>query len=139
MGALIFTFSGFSILHFMHLNALGVVSQLPWLLLACDVLMCAKDLRHIAAARLAIAVLTGLQHLAGYSQFVIFSLIAEGAGTAVAGVGWRQLASDSPLCAGDCLGLCHRSGPATAVVGRSHALGARRLRWNFAPGSLCIR
>ena len=94
MGALIFTFSGFSILHFMHLNALGVVSQLPWLLLACDVLMCAKDLRHIAAAPLAIAVLTGLQHLAGYSQFVIFSLIAEGAvllWRALDGGSWRRI------------------------------------------------
>lgn len=98
LGALIFTFSGFSILHFMHLNALGVVSQLPWLLLACDVLMCAQDLKHVALAQLAIALLTALQHLAGYPQFAMFCLIAEGAFVlwrTFDGGSWRRI----PLCA----------------------------------------
>jgi len=90
MGSLIFTFSGFSILHFMHINALGVVSQLPWLLLACDVLMCSKDLKRIALAQLAIALLTASQHLMGYPQFVIFSLIVE-----VAVVLWRMFDAGS--------------------------------------------
>jgi hypothetical protein len=78
VGATIFTFSGFSVLHFMHMNALSVVAQLPWLLFACDVLTGSGDLRKVALAQLAIALLTASQNLMGYPNFVILSLVCEG-------------------------------------------------------------
>jgi hypothetical protein len=94
-GALIFTFSGFSILHFMHINALGVVSHVPWLLLACDVLIGSNDLRKMALAQLAIALLTGSQNLMGYPQFVVLSMMCEGSfvlwRAATSGHWWRLI------------------------------------------------
>ncbi len=36
-GALVFTFGGFNLLHFVHPNAIAIVAHLPWLLLAIDV------------------------------------------------------------------------------------------------------
>ncbi len=36
-GAMAFAFSGFSLLHFVHVNALAIVAHLPWLLLEIDV------------------------------------------------------------------------------------------------------
>ena len=36
-GALVFTFCGFNLLHFVHPNAVAIVAHIPWLLLAIDV------------------------------------------------------------------------------------------------------
>ena len=35
-GAMAFTFCGFNLLHFVHVNAIAVVAHLPWLLYAID-------------------------------------------------------------------------------------------------------
>ena len=102
LGAIVFTFSGFCTLHFLHPNAIAVVSHMPWLLLALDVI-----LRHDsevafgtamprnsylvdgttsvqytrryadAIAVIGLALLTGSQLLLGYPQYVWFSLLAE--------------------------------------------------------------
>ncbi|MHB9048851.1 MAG: hypothetical protein ACYC35_23285, partial [Pirellulales bacterium] len=101
LGALIFTFSGFNLLHFMHVNAVAIVAHIPWLLVAIDVLFgdC-PDFRGatdtapgnrlsrpengtvpFGRAKLgtvpAIAILTGSQLLLGYPQYVWFSLLVE--------------------------------------------------------------
>ena len=39
LGAIVFTFSGFCTLHFLHPNAIAVVAHIPWLLFAQDVLL----------------------------------------------------------------------------------------------------
>ena len=39
LGAIVFTFSGFCTLHFLHPNAIAVVSHIPWLLLCADVIL----------------------------------------------------------------------------------------------------
>ena len=101
LGAIVFTFSGFCTLHFLHPNAIAVVSHIPWLLLALDVIL--RDCPGSAfgsviaqsspvdgatgvpyARRSAdgmaitgIALLTGSQLLLGYPQYVWFSLLAE--------------------------------------------------------------
>ncbi len=139
IGAMIFSFSGFGILHFMHMNALGVVSLLPWLLLACDVLMCAKDLRHVALAALAVALLTGLQHLAGYPQFLIFCLLGE-----IAVVLWRSFNG------GDWRRIALWRRPSRSVFSSARSSycrrgtdfrtpTARRRRLSFARGARCTR
>jgi hypothetical protein len=76
-GAIVFTFGSFNFLHFVHPNAIAVVSHLPWLLWAIDVMLCSDNLRHRALAFVAIAGLTGSQWLLGYPQYVFYSLIVE--------------------------------------------------------------
>jgi hypothetical protein len=79
LGAIVFAFSGFCTLHFLHPNAIAVVSHLPWLLLAHDLLLRpdAADGKRRIVAETGIAVLTGSQLLLGYPQYVWYSLIAE--------------------------------------------------------------
>ena len=76
-GALIFTFSGFMLLHFIQTNAVAVVAHIPWLLWAIDVAIHDPRRNRRAAAEVAIALLTASQLLLGYPQYVWFSLIAE--------------------------------------------------------------
>lgn len=78
-GAITFSFSGFSLLHFVHLNAVAVVAHLPWLLLAIDVLLrnIGIQSRQSVFAGAAIALLTASQLLLGYPQYVVYSLLAE--------------------------------------------------------------
>lgn len=77
-GALIFTFSGFNLLHFAHQNAIAVVAHIPWLLWAIDVALRDANRRHVRLAWVAVALLTGSQLLLGYPQYIWFSLLAEG-------------------------------------------------------------
>ncbi len=95
LGAIVFTFSGFCTLHFLHPNAIAVVSHIPWLLLSLDVILrdcpeCggidpvggATGVRYTRRstdrmALIGIALLTGSQLLLGYPQYVWFSLLAE--------------------------------------------------------------
>ena len=83
-GALVFTFSGFNLLHFMHMNAIAVVAHLPWLLFWIDVLLRSADRRQVALAQLLISLGTGSQLLLGHPQFVWLSVLAE-----LAFVAWR--------------------------------------------------
>ncbi|MGQ9604587.1 MAG: YfhO family protein [Thermogutta sp.] len=93
---LIFTFGGFSLLRFVHPNAVAVVAHLPWLLWCEDRLLeeAARSSlwhrRHGTAKRntawqrlrgpwLGYAALTGSQWLMGYPQYVWYSLLAEAA------------------------------------------------------------
>ncbi len=79
LGAIVFTFSGFCMLHFLHPNAIAVVAHIPWLLFAQDVLLRpnAGPRRWRVSAEVGIALLTGSQLLLGYPQYVWFSLLAE--------------------------------------------------------------
>ena len=51
-GAIVFTFSGFNLLHFMHMNAIAIVAHIPWLLLAIDVLLRSSDRGRLRSRRL---------------------------------------------------------------------------------------
>lgn len=79
LGAIVFTFSGFCTLHFLHPNAIAVVAHIPWLLFVQDVLLrpTAGPRRWRVSAEVAIALLTGSQLLLGYPQYVWYSLLAE--------------------------------------------------------------
>ena len=88
--AMVFTFAGFNILHFLHPNAVAVVSHLPWLLVAIEASLIGGPRRR-AWARLAVGLLTASQLLLGYPQYVWFSLLAEGAYLA-----WRAQAAPRP-------------------------------------------
>jgi hypothetical protein len=77
-GALVFTFSGFNLLHSVHLNAIAVISHIPWLIVAIDIALRTKDQKKLAAAGLSISLLTGSQLLLGQPQYVWLSVLAEG-------------------------------------------------------------
>ncbi|MFH1269174.1 MAG: hypothetical protein ABIK89_25885, partial [Planctomycetota bacterium] len=68
-GSLVFTFSGFNLLHLVHPNAIGVVAHVPWLLWAIDVVLNDPSRRRVAVAQAGIALLTGSQLLLGYPQY----------------------------------------------------------------------
>ena len=76
-GGLLFTFSSFNLLHFVHPNAIAVIAHVPWLLWAIDVVLTDSGRRRVALASVLIALLTGSQLLLGYPQFVWYSLVAE--------------------------------------------------------------
>jgi hypothetical protein len=76
-GAVVFTFSGFNLLHFIHPNAIAIVAHVPWLLWAIDVRLQSTNRRRAAAASAAVALLTASQLLLGYPQYVWFSLLIE--------------------------------------------------------------
>ena len=46
-GALLFTFSSFNLLHFVHPNAVAVVAHIPWLLWAIDVVLTDSQRRKL--------------------------------------------------------------------------------------------
>ena len=77
LGAMAFAFSSFTLLHFVHPNAIAVVAHLPWLLWCIDVALRGDNSRK-AQALLGIGLLTTSQLLLGYPQYVWFSLLAEG-------------------------------------------------------------
>ncbi|MBX3177779.1 MAG: hypothetical protein KF886_10485 [Candidatus Hydrogenedentes bacterium] len=81
-GANVFTFSGFTLFHFIHLQAIAIIAHLPWMLLALDAYMGARERRAARWAWLALAFLGASQLLLGYPQYVLFTVIALIAGAA---------------------------------------------------------
>lgn len=75
-GALSLTLSGWMMRHYQHVNAIAVLSHLPWLLLAIDGALTRGPTRR-AKDFIFIAMLTGSQLLLGYPQYVLFSLLVE--------------------------------------------------------------
>jgi hypothetical protein len=78
-GGMVFTFSSFNLLHFVHTHAIAVTAHLPWLLWCADVAIRDADRRKRIAAEAGTALLVGSQILLGYPQYVWFSLLAVGA------------------------------------------------------------
>jgi len=79
LSALSFTFCGFNLLHFMHLNIVAVAAHLPWLLLAGDVALRSPRPGYRSAGALAFGLLTTSQFLIGHPQAVWMSLVVQGA------------------------------------------------------------
>ncbi|MBN1570799.1 MAG: YfhO family protein [Acidobacteria bacterium] len=85
-GALVFTFSSFMLLHFIHPNAIAVIAHLPWILLALDRAAGSDSRRRRALAEMCIGLLIGSQLLLGYPQCVWFTAL-----TACLFLAWRYL------------------------------------------------
>lgn len=69
IGAIAFTFSGFNLLHLLHVNAVAIVSHVPWLLLAFDGVL-SGDSRRKGLSIIGLSLLTGSILLLGYPQYV---------------------------------------------------------------------
>jgi hypothetical protein len=76
LGALLFAFGGFSLLHLNHMNAVAVMAHAPWMLSAVDAALRQESLRRALRATVVFAALLGSQLLIGYPQYVWFSLLA---------------------------------------------------------------
>ena len=76
-GALVFTFGGFNLLHFVQTNAIAVVAHLPWMLWAIDIAICDPRNGRRLFGEVLLAFLTASQLLLGYPQYVWFTLLAE--------------------------------------------------------------
>jgi len=76
-GALVFAFSGFNLMHYMHLNVVAGVAHIPWLLLAIDLAMRGHAPRQVRAGRLLVGLLTASQLLVSHPQFILYSAMAE--------------------------------------------------------------
>jgi len=109
-GAVLFTFSTFNLLHFVHPNAIAVVAHIPWLLWTLDIILVEAGRRRVALAAAGYALLTGSQLLVGYPQYVWFSLLTEAAFVAFVALRRRYEPRAGCLyCAncGDCVGCDH--------------------------------
>jgi len=76
-GATAMTFSGFTLPHYPHTNAIAIVAHIPWLLLTTDVYWRGETAQRRSAAGAGISLLTASELLLGYPQYVYFSGLAE--------------------------------------------------------------
>ncbi|MEN6406415.1 MAG: YfhO family protein [Thermoguttaceae bacterium] len=119
LGALVFTFSSFNLLHFVHPNAIAVVAHVPWLLWAIDVALSDSRRVRIAWATALIALLTGSQLLLGYPQFVWYSMVVETAYVVFLEVSQKYAArSGCSLCStcDDCVGCTVQMWPRVVIA-----------------------
>lgn len=82
LGATLFAFGGFNLLHLAHMNMIAVLSHLPWTLWLSDVIVRADATagrRRIALASLGLAAVTASQWLLGFPQGVYLTWLAAGA------------------------------------------------------------
>lgn len=79
LGAMVFAFSGFNLLHISHMNAVAIVAHIPWVLAAAHALMTSAHRRTRAWAFFGIALLVGSELLLGYPHYVWMTVLAVGA------------------------------------------------------------
>jgi hypothetical protein len=119
LGGLLFTFSSFNLLHFVHPNAIAIVAHIPWLLWAIDIVLTDSRRRRVALATALIALLTGSQLLLGYPQFVWFSLVAELSYAIFLQTAHRYTPrTGCNLCSTcyDCVGCCAQTWPRIVIA-----------------------
>jgi len=129
LGALAFGFSSYSFAHHMHLNAMGVVAHVPWLMGAAD-----GVLRGEGRARLVslcgVALLTASTLMLGHPQFSWIALLTTGLYAASVALHTRRPAAAASLAAAVALGvLC----AGVQLVPTLESLGASS-RSTAAPG-----
>jgi hypothetical protein len=76
VGAMLFAFSGFQLLHHHHLNLVAVTAHIPWLLACEDVLITADRRRDWAAGFAGVALVVGSELLLGFPQAVWWNVLA---------------------------------------------------------------
>jgi hypothetical protein len=77
LGGLIYTFSGNNLCHGCHVNYVGILAHLPWLLWLIDGTTAGTTPVRRRLSLLAIALLTGSQLLLGQPQAMSYSLLTE--------------------------------------------------------------
>jgi hypothetical protein len=78
-GAMLFAFSGFTLLHHHHLNMVAVVAHMPWLLAAADLVIAGDSRNEQRVGFAVLALLLGSAFLLGFPQAVWWDALALGA------------------------------------------------------------
>jgi hypothetical protein len=105
VGAMLVTFSGFTLLHYHHMNMVAVLAHLPWLLGAADALIVEDDRRARRLGFAAVALILASAFLIGFPQAIWWNglaIAAFAAGRASETRRWRAL---GPLIAAMALGV----------------------------------
>ena len=76
VGALLFAFSGFNVMHAAHLNMVAVLSHLPWVLWLLDIVLVEASVVRRRGAALALAGVVASQWLLGFPQAIYFTGLA---------------------------------------------------------------
>ena len=74
-GAMLFTFSGFNLLHHVHINMVAVVAHMPWLLACADMLIVDERRHARTLAVAAIAIILASEILLGFPQAVLWNVM----------------------------------------------------------------
>jgi hypothetical protein len=130
-GGLVFAFSSFNVLRFVHPPIVAVIAHIPWLLWAIDIVLVDSRRRRVALATALIALLTASQALLGHPQFVWYSLIAECAYAIALWCALKYTArAGCDLCATcqDCVGCTTQMWPRVVIAkGIGWLIGAVQL------------
>jgi hypothetical protein len=78
-GAMLFAFSGFQLLHFLHINLVAVAAHIPWLAACLDVQISANEGRSRMWGLLGVAAVIASAVLVGFPQGVWWNLLAGSA------------------------------------------------------------
>jgi hypothetical protein len=89
LGGIVFTFFGYNILHFMHINSVAVAAHLPWGLWLIDRLF--RDESPPSWVGPGLAILTGSELLLGHPQTVWYISSIEGLYALSLAIGARRL------------------------------------------------
>lgn len=104
-GAMLFTFSGFALLHHEHLNMIALVAHIPWLLLAADLVLAAISRAALARAYAALVGVMVSALLLGFPQGVWWNLATVGAFALFRAHRTNHLARLAPVAGGIATGL----------------------------------
>jgi len=135
-GAMLFAFSGFTLLHHHHVNMVAVVAHLPWLLAAADLMIAGDRRNEHRLGFAALALLLASAFLLGFPQGVWWDAIALG-GFALLRAGetgrWRRLVPCAGAVAlGVLLGALQIVPTADAVAHSMRATGSREFALSFS-------
>ncbi len=103
-GALLFAFSGFNLLHHLHVNMVAVVAHLPWLLAAADVLIVDPRRRARLLAFAGVSAVLASELLLGFPQAAWWNLITLAAFALFRGGETRRWRALAPCAAAVLLG-----------------------------------
>jgi hypothetical protein len=79
LGGLLFAFSGFNLMHLLHINAVAVAAHLPWLMVSADRVLTARTARDCAVGAIGLALVVASALLMGFPQCLLLSGIAVAA------------------------------------------------------------
>jgi hypothetical protein len=105
LGAIVYTFSGFHLLHYMHMNATAVAAHTPWLLIAIDVIIREGEERRTTIALAAAVLLTASQALLGHPPVMWLSMVIEGGYILLILFPWKGARGICLLVAAKALGM----------------------------------
>ena len=97
LGGLLIAFSGFNLMHLLHVNAIAVAAHLPWLMLTAELVVMAKSGIERMAGAIGVALVLGSAFLMGFPQCVLLSAIAVAAYVSGASLEPRRTTGDADM------------------------------------------